>query len=127
FQLLCAIYIAFCAAQAAAADKPYEFGVFPYLPLAKIQQLYVPMAVDFETKLGRQVRLSSKAAYATFEEELNKEAYDIAFVQPFAYVDAHDKHGYLALARRGEDLEALIVVRHDSPLETIKQLKGKTL
>lgn len=110
-----------------AADKPYEFGVFPYLPLTKIQELFTPMATDFEAKLGRQVRLSSKAEYTAFEEGLNKEIYDIAFVQPFDYVEAHDKHGYLPLARRGEDLEGLIVVKQDSPLKSIKDLKGKTV
>jgi ABC-type phosphate/phosphonate transport system substrate-binding protein len=126
-RLLCAIGIAFCATQMSAADKPYEFGVFPFLPLAKIHELHTPMAADFEAKLGRQVRLSSKAGYATFEAELRKETYDIALIQPFAYVDAHDNHRYLPLARRGEDLEAVIVVRHDSPLTTIKDLKGKTV
>jgi phosphonate transport system substrate-binding protein len=124
-QFLCAIGIAFC--QTSAAEKPYEFGVFPYLPLAKIHELYTPMATDFEAKLGRQVQLSSKAAYATFEQELRKEIYDIAFVQPFDYVDARDKHGYIPLARRAGGLEALIVVRRDSPLKTIKDLQGKTV
>src|SRR2546423_1213456 len=124
-QLLCAIGIAFCGTQTRAVENPYEFGVFPYLPLAKIHELHIPMAADFEAKLGRQVRLRSKAGYASFEEELYKETYDIALVQPFDYVDAHDKHAYLPLARRGEVLEALIVVRHDSPLTTIKDLKGK--
>jgi phosphonate transport system substrate-binding protein len=126
-QLICVIGIALCAIHTSAAEKPYEFGVFPYLPLTKIHALYAPMAKDFEAKLRRQVRLSSKAAYASFAEELRKETYDIAFVQPFAYVDAHDKRGYLPLARRAEDLEAVIVVRQDSPLQTIKDLKGRTV
>jgi phosphonate transport system substrate-binding protein len=126
-RLLCAVGLAFCGGQTSAAERPYEFGVFPYLPLAKIHELYTPMAADLEAKLGRQVRLSSKAEYASFEAELRKETYDIGFVQPFDYVAAHDKHGYLPLARRAEHLGALIVVRHDSPLETIKDLKGKTV
>jgi ABC-type phosphate/phosphonate transport system substrate-binding protein len=126
-QFLCAVCIAFCGSQTGAAERPYEFGVFPHLPLAKIHELFAPMATDFEAKLGRQVRLSSRAEYASFEAELRRETYDIGFVQPFDYIDAHDKHGYLPLARRGEDLEALIVVRHDSPLRTIKDLKGKTV
>src|SRR5258705_1289321 len=83
------------------------------------------MARDFEAKLGRPVRLSSKAAYAAFGDELRNETYDIALVQPFDYVDAHDKHGYLPLARRGEALEAVIVVRQDSPLANIRDLKGR--
>jgi phosphonate transport system substrate-binding protein len=121
--LLCVIGFA----QAGAADRPYEFGVLPYLPLAKIQELYGPIAADFEAKLGRHIWLSSKADYAQYEAALSKEAYDIAFVQPFEYVDAHDRHGYLPLARRGENLQGLIVVRPDSPLKTIRDLKGRTI
>jgi phosphonate transport system substrate-binding protein len=110
---------------AGAADKPYEFGVFPYLPLARIYELYAPMAADFEARLGRPVRFSSKGSYAAFGEELRNETYDIALVQPFDYVDAHDRYGYLPVARRGEALEAVIVVRQESPLANIKDLKGR--
>lgn len=125
--IVCALGMALCASQSGAADKPYEFGVFPYLPSAQIHELYITTAADFEAKLGRQVRLSSKAGYEAFAQELRRQTYDIALVQPFDYVDAHDKHGYLPLARRGEDLEAMIVVRHESPLRTLKDLKSKTV
>ena len=123
--MLCIAAAALCGARAGAADGPYEFGVMPYLPLAKIQQLYEPIAADFEAKLGRPVWLSSKPDYSLFQGALSKEIYDIAFVQPFHYVEAYDKHGYLPLARRSQPLRALIVVRPDSPLRTIKDLKGK--
>jgi phosphonate transport system substrate-binding protein len=117
--------MALCASHAGGADKPYEFGVFPYLPVTKIHELYSPMAIDFEAKLGRQVQLSSKAR--TFGDELRRRIYDLAFIQPFDYVDAHDKHGYLPLARRPGDLQALIVVRDDSPLKALEDLRGKTV
>jgi phosphonate transport system substrate-binding protein len=123
--LLIALGMACCGTTALAAEPPYEFGVFPYLPQTRIHELYSPIAADFEAKLGRQVQLSSKARYETFAEELRKSTYDIAFVQPFDYVDAHDKHGYLPLARRVGDLEGLIVVRRDSPLTSIQDLKGR--
>src|SRR5216110_3130024 len=100
YRIARALGIAFCSIQAGAAEKPYEFGVFPNLPLARVYELHAPMASEFESKLGRPVRLSSKAAYAAFGDELRNETYDIALVQPFDYVDAHDKHGYLPLARR---------------------------
>ena len=124
-RIACAIALALCASQASTADKPYEFGVFPNLPLGRIYELHTPMARDFEAKLGRPVRLSSKGAYEAFGDVLRNETYDIALVQPFDYVDAHDKHGYLPLARRGEALEAVIVVRQDSPIASIKDLKGR--
>lgn len=122
-RLLCAIGIAL-ATRAVAADRPYEFGVLPYLPPAKIQELYGPIAADFEAKLGRQIWFSTKSDYALYQAALEKGTYDIAFVQPFDYVDVHDTLGYLPLARRTEYLQSLIVVRPDSPLKSIKDLKG---
>jgi phosphonate transport system substrate-binding protein len=127
WRLLFSISVCLYGARAGAVERPYEFGVFPYLPAAKIQNLYAPVAADFEAKLGRPVWLSSKAEFGSFAQALSKETYDIAFVQPFHYVDAHDRHGYLPVAHRAEDLEALIVVRPDSPLKSISDLKGKTV
>jgi len=124
---LWATAFAFCLGQAAAEDKSYEFGVFPYLPVTKIHDLYGPMATDLEAKLGRPVQLSSRARYDTFGDELRKQVYDIAFIQPFDYVDAHDRYGYLPLARRPGQLVALIVVRDDSPLKSLRDLGGKTV
>jgi len=125
--LLSIAAVALYAAQASAADGPYEFGVMPHLPLAKIQEYFEPIEADFEAKLGRPVRLSSKPTYSSFKEALLKETYDIAFVQPFDYVEAHDKHGYLPLARRAASLAAVILVRPDSPLKSVQELNGKTI
>jgi len=125
--LLCVIGAASRGASAGPGDKPYEFGVLPYLPLGKIQELYAPIAADFQTKLGRQVWLSSKGDYTQYEGAISKEIYDIAFVQTLDYVDAHDKHGYLPLARRYRYTQALIVVRPDSPLKSMTDLKGMTV
>ena len=123
-RIVCALGM-LLAGLASAADEPYQFGVFPYLPVARIYELHAPMAADLQAKVGRPIRLSSKADYAAFGQELRNEVYDIAFVQPFDYVDAHDKHRYIPLARRGEALEAVIVVRQESPLASIQDLKGR--
>jgi len=126
-RLLCAGAIAFAAPQASAAEKPYDLGILPYLPLTRIHELYGPIAADLSAKLGRQVRLSSKADYPSFRDELRQQTYDISLVQPFDYVDAHDKYGYLPLARRAERLDAVIVVRQDSALKAFKDLEGRTI
>jgi phosphonate transport system substrate-binding protein len=123
----CAIALGLFAGPVPGSERPYAFGVFPYLPLTKIHDLYAPMAQSFEAKLGRPVQLGSKAAYGAFSEDLRRQTYDIAFVQPFDYIEAHDRHGYLPLARRAGYLEAIIVVRRDSPFRSIEDLRGKTL
>ena len=105
----------------------YQFGVFPHFSAGQIENMFAPIAVDLSTALGRPVALKTKSSYAAFMTELDRETYDIAFIQPFDYVRAHDLHGYLPLARRGERLAALIAVKDDSPLKTLADLKGKKL
>ena len=102
-------------------------GVFPYLPPAKLQELFDPIAADFEKVLGRKVVLSSRNEYETFTDALKREEFDIALIHPFDYPGAHDKNSYLPLARRKEELRGLILVNADSPLKTLQELKGKVI
>ena len=64
--------------------------------------MYTPIAAEFSKVPGQPVTLKTKASFEAFTDEIEKETYDIAFVQPFDYVRAHDKHGYIPLARGGE-------------------------
>jgi ABC-type phosphate/phosphonate transport system substrate-binding protein len=48
-------------------------------------------------------------------------------VQPFDYVLAADRSGYLPLAARSEKLYALIVTAENSPIRTVADLKGKRI
>ena len=105
----------------------YQMGVFPYMPPTKLQEVFNPMALDFGTKLGTPVIVSSKADYKSFTDGLAKELYDIAFIQPFDYVTAHDQHHYLPLAGRGEQLKLIIIVKNDSPIRKLSDLKGKVV
>ncbi len=108
----------------ARADDTYSFGVFPYLPPSKLQKLFVPIARNLAESVGKKVQISSKPNYLEFRKGLAEEQYDIAFVQPFDYVQAHDKYNYLPLAKRGKDLRAIIIVRNDSKLKSLEDLKG---
>lgn len=105
----------------------YHFGVFPYLPPTKLQALFTPIADSFGEALGRPVNISSKPSYKQFRKGLEEELYDIAFVQPFDYVLAHDRHNYLPLARRGGMLRAILIVTKESPLQKFSELKGKVV
>ena len=48
-------------------------------------------------------------------------------MQPFDYVDAHDKYNYLPLARRGGALKAILVVDEKNSIQSIDELKNKTI
>jgi phosphonate transport system substrate-binding protein len=120
--------------QTASAGEPaasklaaYRLGVFPYVPVLAVDRIFGPVAAQFAEDLGRPVHLKTKSTFARFAEELRKETYDIILVHPFFYVEARDQHHYMPLARLDEPLTAMIMVREDDPIETLADLKGKTI
>ena len=108
-------------------QREYIFGVFPYMPLNKLYEVHAPMADSFSKKIDTPVVMRSAPSFESFRESLRREEYDIAFIQPFDYPNAHDKHGYLPLARRGAQLRNILLVRKDSPLNSIEDIKGKLI
>ena len=117
------------AAPVRAADekKEYIMGVFPHLPPRELEKVFSPMAADISKALGKPVIFRTSSTYQKFMEQLDKQVFDIAFVQPFDYVRAADKYGYKPLATRHEILSAVIVTKQDSKLKSIKDLQNKTI
>lgn len=107
--------------------KGYQFGVFPHIPPSNLIKVYSPLAKDFAQKLNKKVTISTKDSFTNFMKELKKESYDIAYVQPFDYIWAHDKYNYEPLAARAGKLSAILIVNKDSDIKSIKDIKGKTI
>lgn len=121
------IIIPLAVAYAQKPVKEYIFGVFPYMPLNKLYEVHSPMAVDLSNKIHFPVVIQSAPSFASFREALRREEFDIAFIQPFDYPEAHDKHGYLPLARRDAKLRTILLVRKDSPLSSLQDISGKLI
>jgi phosphonate transport system substrate-binding protein len=130
--LICLAWLppAALAADSGAGGKerpPYILGVFPFIPAASIEGLFAPIAAELSAVVGRPVILRTTDSFDKFMSGLRRREYDIAFVQPFDYVDIAKPKGYLPLARRSEDLASALMTRAESPLRTIKDLRGKRL
>lgn len=125
---LCMIVTFPVMAQDSAESPPYIFGAFPYLPPRELEKVFAPVAADFKLTLDRDIQFMSKTTYESFSRTLvEDQTYDIAFVQPFDYVNAAGRSGYIPLAARPEKLYALIVTTNDSPIRSIVDLKGKRI
>ncbi|MEJ2107440.1 MAG: phosphate/phosphite/phosphonate ABC transporter substrate-binding protein [Acidiferrobacteraceae bacterium] len=109
------------------AGKDYVLGVFPYLPPRDLEKVFAPMAADLGKTVHRHIVLRSSTTYARFSKHLEKQEYDIAFIQPFDYIHMADRYGYLPLATRSEKLTAIVVARTDSPLRSVADLRGKRM
>jgi phosphonate transport system substrate-binding protein len=106
-------------------NEAYVLGVFPHLPPRDLEKVFAPMAADLSTVLGKPVELRTSATYEKFSSGIDSGKFDIAFVQPFDYIRAADKHGYLPLATRTEKLAVIVVTSSDSPLTSIQDLRNK--
>jgi len=111
----------------AASQDEYLMGVFPYLAPRELEKMYAPIAADFANTINRDVLFMTSSTYETFMGNLDKQMYDIVFVQPFDYVAIADKYGYRPLATRNKPLPAIIVVKPDSKISSVGDLRGKTL
>jgi len=89
------------------------------------EDVFAPVAAEFARVLSRQVHFRTKPTYAEFREELSRQTYDFAIVQPFDYVLAHDRYDYLPLARYEEPMTARMVVLANSQLRSLRDLRGK--
>lgn len=123
--LLCVLIGTGSAAQA-AEFKEYKFGVFPFMPMAALIKYFNAISLDFTHMVNKRVIAQSRPSFSEFTHEIEKETYDIIFVQPFDYPLAYAHH-YRALARRVDDLDAILVTKIDSDVQDITGLAGKTL
>ncbi|HHH45182.1 MAG TPA: phosphate/phosphite/phosphonate ABC transporter substrate-binding protein [Gammaproteobacteria bacterium] len=117
------------SAFALSADdaRPILFGVFPYLPPARLEQLYAPVAADLSQAIGHPVQLRTRPTFAAFREGLREEVFDLIFIQPFAYAETAAPHGYRSISRPSRALSALFVTLQDSDLADLGDLDGRIL
>jgi phosphonate transport system substrate-binding protein len=115
------------AAQPAGQPPPYIMGVLPFVPTANIEAIFAPLAAELSRALGRPVKLRTSPSFDKYMDELKNRTFDIAYIQPFDYVDISKPGGYLPLASRNDTLSSHIVVKNDSPAKTLKDLRGKNL
>lgn len=113
--------------QQAGSKSEYLLGVFPYLAPRELEKMYAPIAADFSLTLKKDVLFMTSSTYKNFMANLDKQMYDIVFVQPFDYVAIADKYGYRPLVTRNKPLPAIIVVKPGSQFKTVDDLRGKII
>lgn len=105
----------------------YILGVYPALSMSQLDRLFSPIALEISQGIDRAIRFQSASSYEKYSGRLDREEFDIALVHPFDYVLHAEKAGYIPVVRKNEDLSAIFVVPDDSPIQTLRDLKGKTI
>ena len=107
--------------------RPYSLGIFPYMAPRQTLEFYGPVASGMQAALGHPVRLMSVPSFPDFSRAMAEQRYDIALVQPFDYLDAVEKQGFLPLAQLSVPLVSQFYVRDDSRYRSLEDLRGTTV
>jgi phosphonate transport system substrate-binding protein len=106
--------------------KVYIFDVVPQLTASKIYTVWSPLLQRVGHDAGLCFELRVAATIPEFEQRLLKGEPEFAFLNPYHAVLAYQKKKYQPLLADGEELlTGILVVRNDSPVKSLDELKGK--
>lgn len=88
----------------------------------------MPLADYLSERIGVKVDFVVAPDFKVYQERMERGEYDITFSNPFQYIVAHSKAGYAAFVKvAGEPFTGIILVRRDSGIKRVEDLKGKTI
>lgn len=113
------------AGQEVAGDRILTFGIVPQQSASRLAKMWGPLLARLSDDLGVTIRFSTTKDIPTFEACLASQAYDFAYMNPVHYTIFSEASGYQAVARQSDKkLRGLIVVRKDSPIQSLDDLNG---
>lgn len=117
----------------AAFGAELKFGLLPRLTEKEMVEGFTPLAKYLEKELGVKVTLVVPKDFETWTKDAKAGAYDIAYTNPYLYVVVKKDVKVaepLVIASEpeiGKQLFGTIIVKKDSPIKSIADLKGKTI
>jgi phosphonate transport system substrate-binding protein len=105
-------------------------GVTYRVPVEEIRARYAPIAADLSKLLKQPVTIEPVGDYTTLREGLAAKRFDLALVHPaHVSIQAIKGSGYhlVAVTKGFENYQAQFMVRSDSSLTSLADLKGRTI
>jgi len=113
--------------KAAVASQEYVFGVHPLHNPARLHEIFGPLMRHLEEKIpGAKFRLEASRNYAAYDEKLYAGKFHFSLPNPYQTINSL-KHNYRVFGKMGDDdnFRGIILVRKDSGIENVTDLKGK--
>jgi phosphonate transport system substrate-binding protein len=113
--------------QAKTEVKEYVVGIHPLHNPQRLMEMYGPILEHIDAAIpGVHFRLEASRNYEDFDKKLYSEHFDFAMPNPYQTVLSL-KHGYRVFGKMGDDdnFRGIILVRKDSGIRTVSDLKGK--
>lgn len=124
FIILIAIF--FCP----AAQAELTLGIHPFKPPTTLIKSFTPLATYLSHKMNEPVSIKISKDYQTHIDSVGQDKFDLAYMGPAPYVEMVQAYGQKPLLARqvinsSPVFHGKIIVRKDSPIQSIEELKGK--
>lgn len=123
------IYQPTFAAGAKDTERTYVLGVHPLHNPERLFEIFNPLAVYLGQKIpGTSFKIEASRSYAAYDKKLYAGKFDFSLPNPFQTVNSL-KHGYRVFGKMGDDqnFRGIILVRKDSGIKKMSDLKGKAV
>jgi phosphonate transport system substrate-binding protein len=124
------LLVASTAGARAASDAPLRFGVVTFYNPRLMYMKYQPLVDYLTAQTGMRWELTISGSYEATVASLCRGSLAVAYLGPHTYVRAHELCGatpVVKLLTRGEPtFRSLIVVRANSAIQTLDDLRGKS-
>lgn len=110
-----------------AAEAPLTLGLFPYVSRGQLMEFHTPLKLYLETQLRRPVDLVTAPDFAEFMGRTQKGEYDLILTAPHLGRLAETRDGYARVVMTGHEVQGVFLVRRDSGMRGLADLKGKTV
>lgn len=112
---------------AAPEKKALTLGVFPYLSPNQMVEQLSPLVKRMEKALGTKITMVSAPDFMTYVDRTAKGEYDLVLTAPHMGRLAQTRDGWQLVAMTGQQTATVILVRKDSGIEKIEDLRGKKM
>lgn len=126
-----AFFVFLCAFPQKMYADDLSFYIQPYLPATELVKRFNPLARYLSDRMGVTVRIKISKNYGRHIDFVGDDKADIFYLGPGPYVEMVEKYGKKPLLARLEVRNSpvyhgMIIVRQDSPIQSLADLKGKS-
>jgi phosphonate transport system substrate-binding protein len=113
--------------RAASAEDELVFGVFPYVSPGKLVEFHSPLKHYLSRTLERPVSMVTAPDFQSFRDRTQRGEYDLILTAPHLGRLAQVRDGYMPVVRTMHEVSGVFLVRSDSEIRTIGDLRGKSV
>jgi len=127
-RVIAAILILFSPSLSAAAKgDTLVLGVFPYLSASQMMEQLSPLVKRMEEALGKKITMVSAPDFLSYVERTARGEYDLVLTAPHTGRLAETRDGWQLVVQSGQKTATVLLVRKDSGLHRISDLRGRTM